>query len=432
MPYARMFSGTLLIVFAITGDLSAATVRFESEVRVNGTVIRLKDIANVSDGNPDVRKRLENIVLGPAPPAGRTKRMDFSAIRSRLQAFGVDLSRIQFSGSKRVLITRAKRRNKVQPTSFTASQRTPLVPQWQQQKAEQRLARAVQDHLQRVAPQLGEVAVTVQLAEKHTPSVLTAKQGTLSVQGLRQPLERPQQMSARFLDDTGQTREVRFTCRVERKPFVLAAKVTIRRGNMIQSSDLTWQQVDSTDDAGDAITDSELVVGREATRTIRQGAVLKSTDVRRVPLVRTNDIVTVYSRRPGITIKREMKARGTAALGEMVTLTALRGRETVRGRVIGLHKAEVLTSNETARRMESQAGGSGSSKSIVFRRATPASQSDRLRSLRRSRLQGLTRQRFGNHPRGSRRQPIQRTRFDTRPHNRRSRIAEDGTTNDFN
>src|SRR5690606_8318589 len=109
-------------------------------------------------------------------------------------------------------------------------------------------------------------------------------------------------------------------------------------GYVLQASDLAPKQ---TDEAPGAVTRLEEAVGRETRRTIRVGEVLKADDIQIVPLVRVNDIVTVYSRKPGIRVKRQLKARSEGALGDPVTLVTLDGRQTVLGRITGYHEAEV-------------------------------------------------------------------------------------------
>jgi hypothetical protein len=52
---------------------------------------------------------------------------------------------------------------------------------------------------------------------------------------------------------------------------------------------------------------------------VSQVARNRPQDVQRVPLVRSNDIVTVTVRRGGITVKRPLKARSEGAAGDTIT-----------------------------------------------------------------------------------------------------------------
>jgi hypothetical protein len=50
----------------------------------------------------------------------------------------------------------------------------------------------------------------------------------------------------------------------------------------------------------------------------------------------------VSARRPGITVRRQLKTRGDGAVGETVTLVTLDGRQQLLARVTGYHEAEAI------------------------------------------------------------------------------------------
>ena len=123
---------------------------------------------------------------------------------------------------------------------------------------------------------------------------------------------------------------------------VVTVKYTVPAGHVLRQDDLELHQVEST--AG-ALTRPEDVIGKQTSRPIRPGQQIRSPDVRAIPLVRTGDVVMVYSRRPGITVKRKMKARDEGARGETITLVSLDGRKKLLATVIGYHEAEVIGSS---------------------------------------------------------------------------------------
>lgn len=361
MSKTTAFATTVCLIAVSLGGASAGggTIRFRERAVVGDTLIRLKDIARVLETDESLRRQLEEIVIGPAPVPGRTTKLDFSEIRSRLQAMGVDLSRIRFSGRSRVLVTRSEKTGAVKRAAFSED-RSQRGAERRRERAERILSVAVQRHLEKVAPQVGQVSVSIRLRTEDIPVILAGSDVPPAIRGITQPLQRAQLLKADFYAANGETVTVPFECRIVPKPFVLAARYTISRGDLIQAADLTWKQVSA---AEEGFTDPEMVIGREARRTIARGKVLSRADIQQVPLIRPNDIVTVYSRRPGITIKREMKARTGGALGETVTLVELKGRQSVTARVIGLHKAEVLSGGISLRTAPAAETGA-----IVFRR----------------------------------------------------------------
>ena len=361
MSKTSAFTTSVCLIAAAFCSAPAAggTIRFRERAVARGTLIRLKDIARVLEADESLRRQLEETVIGPAPVPGRTVKLDFSEIRSRLQAMGVDLSRIRFSGRSRVLVTRSEKTGPVKRATFT-DDRSQRSAERQRERAERILSTAVQRHLEKVAPQTGQVSVSIRVRTEDVSLILAAGSALPAIRGITQPLQRAQLLKADFHGPQGETVTVPFECRIVPKPFVLAARYTISRGDLIQAADLTWKQVSSSEEG---FTDPEMVIGREAKRTIARGTVLSRTDIQQVPLIRPNDIVTVYSRRPGITIKREMKARTGGALGDTVTLVELKGRQSVTARVLGLNKAEVLSGGIALRTSPAEDAGA-----IVFQR----------------------------------------------------------------
>lgn len=352
---------------AAVASARGATVRIHSRASISGTVIRLGDVAQVLDDDPDLQQRLARVPLGPAPSRGNTVKLDFADIRSRLRALGIDASRIRFGGRNSVLVTRPAKRSPVSRTSFSPSATGAVPNDWQTERAEQMLAGAVQRTLRRLAPRLGKLTVATQLDPRDATAVLARTGRDYEVSGFRQPIDRPQQLTARFVDRGGKARAVRFVASLSRMPYVLAAKHGIPRGELVQADDLVWTQAKSV---GDGFDEVKQLVGSETRRAIPKDTVILRSYVRRVPLVRTNDIVTVAARRGGITVKRQMKSRGTGALGETITLVELNGRGEVLAKVSGLHEAEVLSTGTRDL--------STGDRSVVFRRPA-ASKKSRLR-----------------------------------------------------
>jgi hypothetical protein len=67
--------------------------------------VTLGDVADVRDADAEVAARLTKIVLAPSPAAGNLLRLEFDAIRSRLQAQGIDVARTEFGGATCVVVT---------------------------------------------------------------------------------------------------------------------------------------------------------------------------------------------------------------------------------------------------------------------------------------------------------------------------------------
>lgn len=339
----------LLCAFTLGGGLvgvraaEAAIVRFKPTPQVESTIVRLGDIADIIEQDPATRERLLALTIAPAPPQGRQLRLDFSTLRSRLQGQGVDLSRTEFSGSSTVLVTSIAA--VAQPDAHSPveeSLRTPLPSERDQKRAEELLEAASLKYLLRNAPELGTPTAEVELRAVDVPLVLNAAVTGYEISGGIAPWDRSQVLTVRLLDENEQLHELQILCRVSHRPFVLAVTHAVPSGHVLRQADLQWKQVDPSI-AKASLDRFSAVVGQETKRALAKDQLVKPNDIRRLTLVRSNDIVTVYSRSPGIVVRRQFKSRGEGAMGDSISLVTLdNSRQTILATVTGFHEAEIV------------------------------------------------------------------------------------------
>ena len=168
--------------------------------------------------------------------------------------------------------------------------------------------------------------------------------------------------------------QVRFRASVVPKQRVLAARFALPRGHIIKADDLTMKPIDNENLP---VIRFEEIIGTETTRAIGQNKSITKQDVKSVPLVRSNDIVTVTSRVGGISVRRQMKSRGNASRGETVTLISLDGRQSLQATVTAFHEAEIAgTSPKRAKYREA----SGSQ--ILFQAPVASNNRDHVANYR--------------------------------------------------
>jgi flagella basal body P-ring formation protein FlgA len=354
-PIASLALPAILLAAAIARPAEAALVRLKRAATVSQAVVTLADVADVADADPDEMRRLGEITLCPAPAPGGETQIEFATIRSRLQAHGVDLARIEFSGSSAVTVaaTAAETPRPARPaaaviTASAAAAASPDVTDWQFRRAESLVSDAVRQHLAAHTPRLGEVNVEVRLNRDDVTRLLAHAASGLEARGGNPPWDAWQSFaivvrenSARPSAAQADPPEFEVRCRISPKPFVVAAKYALPRGHIIRPEDLVLRQ---TDENRGGVARPEDAVGRETTRAVRAAEPIDPAAIQTVPLIRSNDIVTVYARQPSVTVKRLMKARGDGAAGDAVTVVTLDGREEISARVTGYHEAEVVGS----------------------------------------------------------------------------------------
>jgi len=323
-------------------ETNAALVRFRSRVVVTGRIVTLGNIAEVTDRDPAVIARLQAVPLSPAPAAGRERRISYETVRSRLSAVGINLANVEFAGNSVVTVSVTQARQK---SIKRVSRVVERVPAWKVKRAEQLLTKAISRYITRRAPQTGSVTVAIRLAPRDVARVLDGWTYGFELQGGTGDLTGTQVFSLRVMDRHSRIQEMVVRCVVTPVPRIVVARYTLPSGHVIQPADLTWRQADA---GASGFTRMEAVINKETRKPIRQGARILAEDIRAVPLIRSNEIVTVRSRVGGIVVTNRMKSRSAGTLGETVTLVTLDGRRRVQARVSGYHEAEVLGVGDTA------------------------------------------------------------------------------------
>ena len=317
---------------AVAGD--AVTVRLRLSATVKGAIITLGEVADIAGPDEQQTARLRAVQLVPAPAPGETLRLEFGIVRSRLQAHGFNLGQLEFAGHSVVTVRRSEQTS----GSASASSGAAAEPAtWKQDRAERRIAEAIREHCTRRAPELGVVQVSVEMRPQDVDRVVAAAAETVTVEPAAISTADAQPLIVQ-IGGRGAGESIEVSARVTPWPWVLAANADLPAGHRLRVADLAWSQVES---AEGLFTEVERLIDLEMARPVRAGQPVRADEVRSVPLVRSGDIVTVSSRRGGISIRRPMKARGDGALGEEITLTTLDGRERLTARVTGFHEAQV-------------------------------------------------------------------------------------------
>lgn len=345
MDVTHLFSGwkwkavcLAAIVVASAIPARAADIHLRPTSTVSGTLVKLGDVADIASNDVRETNALAEVVLGPAPAAGNSQRLDLSTIRNHLAARGVNMATTTITGSNQTLVTSAG--GIVQTSAFTVerpvNERTQFT---QQQRAEKLVSEAIRSYLGRVEPKLGRYTIAVQIERDDIPLLIAGAGNGYQVAGGQAPWDQPQQFRLRTLDRNNAVREVNVMARLAPHPYVLGMRHMVPKGQIIQAGDLAWRQSDNLEGA---FTKAQDLIGRETNRALRENEVVRQDDVRTVPLVRSNEIVTVVARVAGVEVKRAMKARSDGAAGETVTLTTLDGKQTLVARVTGFHEAETI------------------------------------------------------------------------------------------
>lgn len=340
-----------LATVALSGlTAAAAVIDVRSAAQATGGLIRLGDVASVLDADPETERQLSGVSLGPAPAPGRKTRITQQTIRERLLAHGMNLTEIEFTGQGVVLVeTPAEPKTPSSPAaaSSRASAAKPVavrpfyVSPALRKKAEEVLQTAFHRQYHAATSDVGPLKLTVTIPDDDVPHLVRVEPHQVRFVETGLEWGGPQRLTAQVIEPEGATRVIRLEAWLNESPQILTVKHTVSKGQILQEGDVAVMPAKGTETG---LTSHHEVIGLEATRDLHPGQPLQSRDVNKVPLVRTNDLVTVRVRMPGLVVSRIFRAQGSGAEGETVSLVALEdSRERVLARVTGWHEAEIET-----------------------------------------------------------------------------------------
>jgi flagella basal body P-ring formation protein FlgA len=332
---------TLGLVFACAvAQVGAAEICFRSTANVSGSTVMLRDVATVSGNDAETVKRLEQTVLGPAPAPGRSTRLDFDEMRSRLEATGVSTADATFSGAAVVVVSCTR---PVVPIARQPKRKTRVnVSQTQVRRAEKIMTQSLRQSLRAKTRQANKLFLDVLVDPTDVPIILAGATEGFELGALDPKNGNSQNVQVLTQDSQGCPVKFQIQCVVSEKPQVPVLNHSVSGGEVIREDDLAWKQVDTTE--GVLATIDE-IVGKEAKKGLHADEPLHADDIRTIPLVRSNDIVTGIWQKGGIRISGQFKAKSDGGKGDVITLVQLTGREQVLARVTDVHEALIVTAD---------------------------------------------------------------------------------------
>jgi flagellar basal body P-ring formation protein FlgA len=331
-----------VVVLTLMPLASAADICFQPTAYVSTSTVLLRDVATVSASDPAVMTRLEHVVLAPAPAPGRRMHLDFAEIRSRLEASGVPANELNYSGSSVVVVASADVRLPLKVTSHEMPKARLLAAPGQIKRAEQIVTDAVRRSMHERHTEKPSMFVEVMVDPADARTVLMSAGKGFEVGNINPKSTEPQVVQVAYQNAQGQPARLQVHCIVAERPQVPVLTHSVSRGDVIHESDLAWLPVDSTNGL---LTRLDQIVDQEAKRSLHGNEPIKVDDVRKVPLVRANDIVTGIWRSGGIRITGQFKAKGDGGLGDVITIVKLTGQDKLTARVTDVHEAEIVSAD---------------------------------------------------------------------------------------
>ncbi|MCA9231693.1 MAG: flagellar basal body P-ring formation protein FlgA [Planctomycetales bacterium] len=324
---------TLLTVLVCCFSLqlaSAADVAVREHATLTGPIVRLGDVADITAGSAATLKNLASTPLIPAPAPGTTQFLERSQIRDLLATRGVNIQDLHFGGQPVVEIGKQPKQPETE-----AGQATLVLTDLEIEAA---LHQAIEQYLQsqtghdqwRIELQLGK-------ADIREVGQLGA---VLDVQGGRDPWTGRQQFR---VGSTALNEKVSVNATIAKVQAVVFCRQPIKKGDIIRATDVEVRQHEGRVPS-DTLVSLDQVVGMEARRSISPNSIMQENQVQAPIQVQRGETVKVVARTGGISVRTYVVARQDGAVGDLVQVETLDGKQRFAARVAGHRRLEILAS----------------------------------------------------------------------------------------
>ena len=313
-------------------DAHAAEIRLHSECRGENPVIALGDIATIHARDQETVDSLASLELFPAPTPGSQRFVSVNQIQDMLFRRGVNLAEHRLSGSSRVTV--------LGPENEAGTEKPDAPSTAVSNRATDAVSQAVARYLSENASATQPWIVNLKLDEQQV-RLATAVRSSISVRGGVAPWTGPQRFEI-TVDSAGEPATFQVDSEVSLPPNVVVAARALSRGKVILPADVRLQPVSATDGSSERFFSLDEVIGLEVSSAIAAGRPLSRKAVRQPLLVRRGDVVTVFSRAAGISVRVIARARDDGSLGDAVAVESMLDRKVYYARVSGLRQADVF------------------------------------------------------------------------------------------
>ncbi len=328
---ARCKTSVCFLLFLVTGlSGRAAEIRLQGRIYCETGLVRLGDVAEVSDVDYTVREVLEELALVPAPTASHSRQLSASEIRRILERRGVDAALLRFTGARHVIVmagpaparslsataeTSARSKPPSNAAAASATQPHPTP------SATYEIRQAIVNSLPAMTDQTGLWDVDVTMARQdqwQMPEVWTS----IEVPPLQMPYEGRHRVVAHFTADQ-RVIEIPVTVQIGRRRNAVVVARHLKAGDVIGDADVCLEAIDDSRESADVVRYLEDVIGSEVTRDLEPGQAVTERTVRAPLLVHRRDVVRVIARRGSIVASLSAIALSDGGLNDVIQVERL-------------------------------------------------------------------------------------------------------------
>ena len=353
MTHRYTVSVALLVCVTLAANSARAIeIELKPESRPEGPIIR-EDDRQVN--------RLNAVELFPAPAAHGWHELDHRSLLELLELRGFDPLGLHVRGARTTVIHGRDRvppraeaspshsaalgqlpraiAPQVAPVAATAheEEREPVADPQLMAMAAPRLSRAIATHLRRATGGNYDWRATPRIDARDAELLAS---GTIEVAGGRAPWTGQQTFTVNVHQADGVSRRT-VTADVSLPERVIAVSRPMRAGDRIAAADLQLIIPPATLANRDPLTVNDKVVGLELTRSVAAGQALEADMLRRPIVVQRNAAAQLTVRSGGVAIGTKVRAMADGAVGDVIQVRQLEGRQEYTATVVGPQQVEI-------------------------------------------------------------------------------------------
>jgi flagella basal body P-ring formation protein FlgA len=368
MKYAFQIScGSVGMWIAACSVVYATTeITLRERVVINGTVVKLGDLAEVVTADRAVGRKLAAQILIPAPAPGTQRFLRDREIQDLLSAQGEDIGQLRFAGASQVALVSPALESpldeeKANPRAIdregvmlagrglrnTATRQKTSAPEplaaHVAEELRDKFCQAIIEYLTVKAGRGGAWRVECDVPERHLSQLQFATAAPKCFGGAA-PWTGKQRFLISFPTTDGMAQAAVYA-QVSLATQVVVAILPIERGATITAAHIELQAMELSPPSSSRRTPAgsvEELIGMEAKTALQIGDVVYSDQVQSPLLVKRGELVAVVSQGGGIRVRTTARARQDAAMGELVQVETLETKAPFDARVTGPGEATVF------------------------------------------------------------------------------------------
>lgn len=302
---------------------------FAEKPTVSHSVVRLGDVVSVLSGKVPSIDKLLDTPLGPAPRMGAEQKWTSDSILKHLQLRGVHPESIRWSGPREVRLTRVKPIDPQQANAMVPA----FVDDRRLQQAVGNAELAIVEYLNLMTGDSTDWKIETRFDPRFT-DLLLSRRNIESIGGGKAPWTGEQTFTLQVRNGT-KLDTLTLNATIDLPPLIVTTTRAIRKEEIITLDALTYRPLPKGSRASpeNFFADIELVVGKQARRSISSGIGVDHSYIGEPIVVHRNDLIEVESVSGAIVVKLAGKALANGVVGELVEVE-LPNRKRVHGTVV--------------------------------------------------------------------------------------------------